>query len=427
MEIEGLFPSGVLQRLLRDVELMPMMAVAQEIPAPRIMPQDLSRALDQALCPVLPLLRPGMRIGITAGSRGIDQIAPLLARLAAIVRERGAEPFIVPCMGSHGNTAKGQLDILAGLGITPATVGAPLVSRDELVIVGTASDGRPVYMDRFLWETDGVIVVNRIKAHTAFHGPIESGLLKMMAVGMGKQKGAAACHRDGFSGILEKIMATSQVVLASGKICFGLAVLENAYGQLCRLEAMPGEEISRREPLLLKEAKELMPSIPFDAIDLLIVDEIGKDISGSGMDTNVIGRYPTPGMTGGPMVEQLVALALTPASEGSGHGMGFADFVSARLLRALNLEKTYPNGLTNRTSSPAKIPPVMPNDRCAIQAALCCLSPRDTLSIRAVRIKNTHQLGEFFISPALWEHSRCRLTRMDEPRLLNFDGEGNLL
>lgn len=406
---------------------MPMIKVRQELREDSISEEERPAKLREALSAVKGRIVPGSRIGITVGSRGIDQIDGIVRGIVSFVREQRGEAFIVPCMGSHGFTAAGQELILNGLNVTERAVGARIVSRDELIQVGVSEDGGPVYMDRFLFECDGVIVLNRIKAHTAFHGKVESGLQKMMAVGMGKQAGAASCHRDGFTGMEQKIIGSAKVVQSTGKILFGVAVLENAGGKLCRLEAVPGEEIAHREPELLLEAKKLMPKIPFDQIDLLIVDEMGKDVSGSGMDTNVIGRYPTPGMAGGLQAEQLVVLSLTKASEGSGHGMGFADFISAKLFCALDLEKTYPNGLTNKTSAPAKIPPIMPNDRDAIRAAIHCCSREDPNLIRAVRIRNTHSLKDFYISPALWKGDGGSLRMLSEASPVLFDRNFNII
>ncbi len=427
MEVKGLFNTGAIQSLLKDEPLFPMVKVSQQLSSVNMTPQELPRHLEQALAAVLATIHPGMRVGITAGSRGIDQIVPILAGVAALVRQRGGKPFIVPCMGSHGLDAAGQEKILAGLGITEGTVGAPVASHPEVITLPAPGGKPPAYIDRFLYQCDGIIVVNRVKAHTAFRGPVESGLQKMIAIGMGKQKGAASCHQNGFEDMAQRVIDAANLVLATGKILFGLAILEDARGKLYALEGVAAADIPRREPELLLKAKRLMPSLPFDELDILIVDEMGKDISGSGMDTNIIGRYPTPGMTGSLQVGQLVALSLTPASEGSGHGMGFADFVSLRLFQRLDFERTYPNGLTNRTCGPAKLPPVMPNDKTAIQAAVRCCALQNVEDIRAARIKNTHHLSEFYISPALLNQSVRPLEQKGAIQHLCFDDAGNIL
>ncbi len=426
MEVRELFPRSVLQQIVGEQTLFPMVKVAQKLPSEFIAPCDLPAQVCTALRTETELIRPHMRIGITVGSRGIDRLDTVLRVLVQEIKKRGAEAFLVPCMGSHGVNADGQREVLAGLGITEESVGAEIISHDEVVKIPACAGGRTAYMDRSLYECDGIIVLNRVKAHTAFHGRVESGLCKMMAVGMGKQMGAAACHRHGFQNMCETVTDTAASILATGKILFGVALLENAYGQLCYLEAVPAGRIMDREPELLWQAKKYMPSLPFGRLDLLIVDEMGKDISGSGMDTNVIGRYPVAGITGGPRIDQIVALSLTAASEGSGHGMGFADFISARLFAALDLEKTYINGLTNRTSGPAKIPPVMPSDRTAIQAAVRSCALEDISAIRAVRIRNTHDLEELYVSPALLGSATRPLEIRGEAQPMCFDGEGNL-
>lgn len=427
MELKDQFDGGVLQEILKDQPLFKSIPVRQQLPVQKISPSELPGKMNAALQRVIKRIRPGMHIGITVGSRGIDQMVLTLRLLVDAIKREGAVPYLVPCMGSHGYTAAGQRLILEGLGVTEESVGAPVVSKDDLVLLQGKDGAKDAWIDRFLYECDGIIVLNRIKPHTAFHGPVESGLQKMIAVGMGKQRGASACHKNGFADMANTVMRTAQTVLATQKILFGVAIIENANGELAILEGVPAEEIGRREPELLLQAKEMAPSLPFDSIDLLIVDEMGKNISGSGMDTNVIGRYPTEGMTGGPKVKQLVVLSLTAASEGSGHGMGFADLISARLFHALRLESTYPNGLTNRTCAPAKIPPIMPNDKMAIQAGIRCCALNDPSEIRAVRIRNTHDLSELYVSPAMLKQSKRLLTILDSAKEIAFDENGVIL
>lgn len=426
MELNDQFNSGALQKILKDQQLPPFIPVRQQLSVQKVETADLPMKIDASLADVINRIRPDMRIGITVGSRGIDQLVPTLRHLVSSVKSKGGDPYLIPCMGSHGFTAAGQKMILEGLGVTATSVGAPIVSQDNLVLLKGDAESNDAWVDRFLLECDGIIVLNRIKPHTAFRGPVESGLQKMMAVGMGKQRGAAACHKNGFADMANTIIRTAKTILATHKILFGFAMVENANGELALVEAIPAEKICQREPDLLLIAKEMAPSLPFDTIDLLIVDEMGKNISGSGMDTNVIGRYPTQGMSGGPKIDQLVVLSLTDASEGSGHGMGFADFISARLFRSLNLDSTYPNGLTNRTSAPAKIPPIMPNDKMAIQAGLRCCTTKGLSEMRAVRIKNTHDLTEFYVSPALLKQSKRPLAVLDLPQKLSFDTNGTI-
>ncbi|TFG89755.1 MAG: DUF2088 domain-containing protein [Syntrophobacterales bacterium] len=346
-------------------------------------------------------IKPGARVSITAGSRGITHMDVILRELVAQLKKRGARPYIVACMGSHGGNASGQKKILQNLGITEEQTGAQIISSDELIVVGHTSDGRSVYADKFAAESDAVIVVNRVKPHTAFRAPVESGLQKMLAIGLGKQKGADACHIRGFEGMYENVRDFSHVIVSHLPVAFGLGIIENAYGEVFDCVALAGPDIPVEEPKLLEMARALMPKLLFDDIDVLVVGEMGKDISGSGMDTNIIGRYPTSGMIGWPRIGKIVTLDLTDASEGHAHGMGFANFISRKLFDKIDMDKTYTNCLTNKVDAPAKIPPVMPNDLCAIKAAIKTCRTTDPEEIRAVLIKNTHDLERIYISKAL--------------------------
>lgn len=341
------------------------------------------------------------RVAITAGSRGIRHIDVVLNELVRILKGRNLRPFIVAAMGSHGGDPEGRRAILSHLGIRENRVGAPIVASEELTEVGRAADGRTVYADTFAFESDAVVVVNRIKSHTAFHAPVESGLQKMLAIGLGKQRGADSCHVRGFDGMYENVTEFASVILEKMKVPFGIGILENAYGEVYDCIVVPGAEIKTREPELLSVARTRLPKLLLDDIDVLIVTEMGKDISGSGMDTNVIGRYPTPHITGGPKIAKIAVLDLTPGSEGSAHGVGFADFISQGLFEKIDRDKTYPNCLTNKVVAPAKIPPIMPNDRLAVKAAVKTCPTVDPERIRAVWIKNTHDLEYIYISKAL--------------------------
>ena len=427
MLTEMMYLNGTLQKLLDPIELMPMAKMRLLRKSKAISPADTSAVVTKALQDLPKLLRPGMKIGITAGSRGIDRIADITFRICRIVEEAGASPHIVPCMGSHGGNAEGQKLILENFGISQKTMQAPIISQEDLSIVGTTADSRPVYIDSFLLSCDGIIVVNRIKPHTAFHGEVESGLQKMMAVGMGKQKGASACHIDGFAGMYDKIIANASIIFNTGKIIFGLGIIENSEGKLCELYGIPGYKIQTEEPGLLLKAKQLMPVLPFTDLDLLIIDEMGKDISGSGMDTNVIGRYPTPDMQGGPSVGKIVVLSLTPGSKGNGHGMGFADFISARLFNHVVFEKTYINGFTNRILEPARIPIVMPTDLDTIKAGIFFCSSRDPGKIRAVRIKNTHNLDKIFVSASLLSKINHEWEVITKPESIMFHNNRTII
>jgi hypothetical protein len=420
---------GVLADLLRDVPLPALVAVRQRFPAPEV--ADVRAAIAEQLARpgVGDAVRPGMRIAVAVGSRGVARVGEIVAAVVAELRRRGAEPFVVPAMGSHGGaTAEGQLEVLAELGVTERTAGCPIVSSMEVVEVGRLANGLPVFVDRHAHEADGVVVVNRVKPHTSFRGPSESGLVKMVAIGLGKQKGADRCHAYGLGHMAEHIRAMAEVALARSRILFGVASVENAYDRPMRIEAVSAADILRRDPELLVEARGNMPRIPFDPIDVLVVDRIGKEISGTGMDPNVTGRYSTPYASGGPRVEKIVALDLSDGTHGNGLGVGLADFTTLRLVRRLDLAKMYMNALTSTVTTPARIPATLPTDREALQAAVKTSAAKDLARVRLVRIRDTLHLGELWISEALLDEARANpdLTIEGRPEPMRFDDAGRL-
>lgn len=386
-----------LKRLLSHVEIPPLAQIQVPVDTTALSPTDIKVTVGTIMAPHAQLFQPQTRIAITVGSRGISGLVEVVQGVVNQVKQWGAVPYIVPAMGSHGKNAQGQREILAHLGVDESTMGCAIVSDDALVSLGIAADGRPVYVDAFAWSCDGIVVINRIKGHTAFRAPVESGLMKMLAVGLGKQKGADACHSHGFDGMYQHVQDTANHILSYGKVLLGVGLLENSSGQLRHIEAVAGDSIAQCEPVLLRQAMAWMPKLPIQDIDVLIVDEMGKNISGSGMDTNIIGRYPTEGMTGGPTVGKLAVLRLTPESHGSAHGVGFADFTTKALFDAYDMDMTYPNGLTNKVTGPAKIPMVLPDDKTAIQAAIHC-TMKDADTLRVVRIRNTHQVSQLQVS-----------------------------
>ena len=298
---------GIVQDLLRDVGLPRVVPVRQHLPAPDL--RDLRAAVREqlALPGVGDTVRPGMSIAVTAGSRGISRIDELTAAVVAELKERGAAPFVVPAMGSHGGaTAEGQVEVLARLGVTESSAGCPIRSSMEVVEIGRLENGLPVRVDRNAHEADGIVVVNRVKPHTSFRGASESGLVKMIAIGLGKQQGADACHALGFAHMAEHILAMAELALAKERILFGVGVVENACDRPMKVAGVPAREIVARDRELLALAKAHMPRIPFDPMDVLVVDRMGKEFSGTGMDPNITGRYPTPYASGGPRVEKLV-------------------------------------------------------------------------------------------------------------------------
>jgi hypothetical protein len=358
------------------------------------------RAAVHAALGAVEMPRGSVAIGV--GSRGIGRIGDIVAALVAELRAGGARPFIVPAMGSHGaSTAAGQAKVLAQLGVDEERCGAPVRATMESVEVGRTADGVPAYLDVNAAQADAIVVVNRVKPHTAFRGPIESGPTKMIAIGLGKQRGAHVVHARGWGEIHRTIPAVAEVSLRSGKIAFALAILENAEEQPTRLVAIPAARLLAEEPALQAQAKELLPHLPFERLDVLVVDRIGKNISGDGADPNVTGRYPTPFASGGPKVTRMVFCDLTDESHGNANGLGMADVVTARLATRFVPSATYLNALTSTTPEPTRLPMVMPDADRALRAALLMCAGVDPRRARIARILDTLHLGSFWISDAL--------------------------
>jgi len=353
-------------------------------------------------------LGPGARIGITAGSRGVAGIAAILRAAARQTREHGAEPFIIPAMGSHGcGTTTGQIEVLRGLGVTESTVGCPIRQSSQAVEVGRLPDGTPLYQNPLTRDCDGVILVNRVKPHTSFRGIVESGLLKMLVVGLGNPAGANVFHRLAPQALGAKLLEMGRALLDITPVRYGLAVLETAEGCVADVDGIEPEHIEEKEAELLVKARKLMPSIPFCGIHLLIVEEMGKCFSGTGMDTNVIGRLriqgePEPEKPG---IARIVVLGLAEASHGNAHGIGLADFTTKRLVAAIDWEATYLNAITSSFIQRAFVPITLPGDRDAIDAAIRSLGGVSPGRIRAVWIKNTLHIDEIIVSEALKEEA----------------------
>ena len=421
---------SMIETLLKDVPIPRFVKVRQRFPDDSIGPEQIPDAVRAALSRpgIADTVKPGMRICLTCGSRGIDNIAAILAAVAAFCKARGAQPFGIPAMGSHGGaTARGQLAVLESLGITEESIGCPIRATMDTVQIGSTEEGEPVYLDRYAAQADGIIVINRIKPHTSFHGPYESGLMKMMAIGLGKQKGAQTCHADGFPRMHHKVPLFGKAVLRSAPVLFGLGILENAFDHTAQLHALTPEEIVTREPQLLQQAAALMPSLGFEDCDVLVVDEIGKNISGCGMDPNISGVFATPGVTGGIRAQRRCILSLTPETHGNGYGMGAADAVTRRLFDQLDLEQIYPNSITTTSLAFSKIPLIMPNDRAAIALCIRTCNGIDKTAPRIIRIRNTLALDELEISEACIPDLRDNMQILTAPYTLPFDPEGNLL
>ena len=383
-----------IEELLQGIELPRFALVERAVSSPAAL-TDVRGAVREALEGVE---IPSGSVAVGVGSRGVGGIAGVVGALVEALKERGAEPFVVPAMGSHGaSTAEGQAEVLRHLGVDEEAVGCPIRATMEGVKIGETPAGVEVFMDKNAYEADAVVVVNRVKPHTAFRGAVESGPTKMLAIGLGKQRGAYSIHSAGWNAIHETIPQAARVAVETGKVAFGLAVLENADEEPYRVAAIPAEGLEEAEAPLLEEAKKNLLRLPFDELDVLVVDEIGKNISGDGADPNVTGRYPTTAASGGPRIERLVFLGLTEETGGNANGLGGADVVTERLAGAMDRPSTYMNALTSTTPVPVKIPMVMPTDRMALAAALAMCAGVAPAEARIVRVQNTLKLRSMWV------------------------------
>lgn len=414
--------------ILRDIPLPRMVPVAQHFPQNGL--PDVRAAVRSALerPQIMERVQPGMSICITCGSRGVANALAIAQELVAFVKGRGANPFIIPAMGSHGGaTAEGQRAVLAGFGITEESCGCPIYASMDTVKIGSCPKG-DVFIDKFAAGADGIILNNRIKPHTSFRGPYESGLMKMAAIGLGKQHGAEACHINGYDFMGELMPMFGSVVLQNAPVLFGLGCIENAFEQTCRVEALTREEIPLKEPELLREAFANMPQLYLPETDVLVVDWIGKEISGAGMDPNVVGRYFAKGLSGGLRARQIALLDITEQSHGNGLGIGLADFTTRRLADKIDWDATYANCLTCLRANSAYVPVALDSHRDAIAGAVMFCWGIDKSRARIIRIKNTLELSHIFVSESLLENVRAddRLEILGAPEHFPFDEFGNL-
>lgn len=373
------------------------------------------------------LIHPGQKVAITAGSRGIKNIAGILRVIVKEFKNLGATPFIVAAMGSHGGgTSEGQAEVLDSLGINEKTVGAPVICDTEVVQLGRTEKGAAVYMDKNAYYADAIFVVNRIKPHTKFKAAVESGLMKMIAIGLGKQKGCTELHSFG---LYPEIVNAARIALEKAPIIAGLGIVENASKQTAQITAVRRNNIEKVDAELLILARDLMPSLPADHIDLLIVEEIGKNISGSGMDVNVIGRVTKPiPSEEKPQVDNIVALDLSDASHGNALGMGLADVITRRFVDKIDFKATYANVIAAGSLSRGKMPVVQENDRDAIKTALNSISAKNVQDAEIMLIKNTMELTKLIVSQALLEEMESKpFINILGEIALEFDDDGNLV
>jgi len=420
---------GILQELVKNIPVPKMAKVKVTFDNSHIdnLSEQLLERLDRA--EIVDQIKPGMEIAIAVGSRGLDRLVELTKCTVQFLQDQGAKPFIVPSMGSHGGaTAEGQREVLAHLGVTEESVGCEIRSSMEVVKLGELPNGLPVYVDQYAASADGIVVINRIKPHTAFRGPVESGIMKMISIGLGKQKGAEACHQLGFKYMAENVPAMAKMIMAEKPILFGVATVENAFDKVAVVETLTPSEIIEKEASLQEKAKALLPKLFFEQLEVLVIDQIGKNISGDGMDPNITGRYPTPYAHGGPDVNKMVVLDLTHETEGNANGVGTADFTTQRLVDKMNLEVTYANGLTSTVVAPTKIATTLANDKETIQAAIKTSNILDFTKVKMVRIKNTLVLSEIEVSEALIDYvNQHPQMEVVSPLFdLPFDDNGNL-
>lgn len=419
-----------LNQLLNSVIIPEMIPIKQYFETKVISQNQIQKTVKTLLKEQSQNWKPGMKIAITAGSRGICHFHLILKTIAEAVKEKNCFPFIVPAMGSHGGaTAKGQKQLLEGYGITEEYCGCPILSSMETIEIGKTEDGEPVFLDKNAAKADGIIVACRIKPHTAFRGTFESGILKMLVIGLGKQKGADQCHKDGFEKIAEKIQKYGRVILENAPILCAVSVIENAFDETGEIEVIAAKDIWKQEPLLLKKAKEAMPKIWLKSCDILIVDEIGKNYSGEGMDPNITGTFLTPYASGGIQSQRVVVLGISEEAHGNGFGIGTADCTTKKVFQQLDLNAMYINGLTSTVLAGAKLPCIFPNDKLAIQAAIKTCVGIQPEGIRIVRIANTLQLEHIFVSVAYQKEieGNKNLEVIGKPVPMGFDIDGNLL
>lgn len=410
-----------------------MVPVRQKFEAPQV--QDVAAATREALEPLRERIKPGMTVALTAGSRGIHDKPEVVRTAGAWLRELGAEPFVVPAMGSHGGaTAEGQIDMLRGLDMTEESLGMPIRATMDTVELGRVPDGPMTHLDANAAQADAIIAVNRIKAHTDFKGELESGLGKIVAIGLGKQRGAEGIHLYGPSNLGRWIPEVARRIIDTGKIIGGLAIVENAYDRAAKIALLSPDDIAGPgEARLLLEAKQLMATLPFDDIDVAVIDMMGKNMSGAGMDTNVIGRMMIRGSAEfeRPRITNIAVLDVSDPSHGNAIGIGLADFIPLRILEKIDLRSSYINAMTSGLGGPQRgqIPMAMPTDRSAIAAALVTCGRADLEAARVVRMRSTLDLEQLLVSESLRDEIEAsdRLSIVGEPQPMAFNEAGELL
>jgi len=429
--------TSIVSQLCAEVNLPRMIKVRQLHDKHKIEENDIPRVIfDELSRPGLgDPVKNGMRIAITCGSRGVSNIALIIKAIADFVKSKGASPFVVPAMGSHGGaTAEGQKALLESYGVTEAYIGCPIISSMETVEIGHSEKGPGgktyrVRIDKNAAGADGIIAAGRVKPHTGFRGSYESGIMKMLAIGLGKREGADICHQNGFAHMAEMVELFGKTIIKNAPLSLGFAILENAYGETCKFSALNPEEIITEEPKLLEEARSHLPLIYFDTADILVVDKIGKDISGDGMDPNITGANScTPYVSGGLKATRTAVLDLTPNTHGQAMGMGAAHVITRRFYDKLDLDATYVNAITARSPDYVRIPLITENDREAVQLALRSCIGHDPEQPRVIRISDSMHTGTILISEAMKKEAEAnnKLEIISGAEDWAFDEKGNL-
>lgn len=373
-------------------------------------------------------LKPGQKIAVGCGSRGIANIALVAKMVVAEIKKRGAHPFIFPAMGSHGGaTAEGQRGVLKGYGISEDTMDCPIRATMDTVELSSLPDGTPVFIDQYAAEADGIVLVNRIKPHTSFRGPIESGIVKMMSIGMGKIRAATTYHHHGMSTFPEVLPRVAEVIIKERPFLFGIGLVENALDETAIVEAIPAETLFQREVELQAKSKQMMGRLLFDKIDVLVIDEIGKNISGSGFDPNITGNKGVPGW-GGPSIQKIVVLDLTKETKGNATGLGGADVITMKLYRQIDIDSTYANVITSASLGGGAIPVIMNTSKEAIQLAVKTCLRVEPSECKIVRIKNTLEVAEIIVSEPLLEqvNTHVQMEAVGAPAPFQFNEDEQL-
>ena len=421
----------VSSQLVAQTTIPRFFKVCQNFTRNSLNPREISSMVHQVIARegIGSRIHPGMTIAITVGSRGIDNLPLIVKSIVEEVADRGAFPFIVPAMGSHGSaTAEGQRELIEGYGVTEEFVGCPIRSSIEVVCIGETEDGRKAYIDKHASSADGIILFNRIKPHTAFRGSYESGIMKMMAIGLGNQQGAEACHEMGFRILGQNVELFGRAILRNAQILFAMPVIENAFDETQRILAIGAESITEEEPKLLREAYSLMPQLHEKSCDVLIVDTIGKNFSGDGMDPNITGTFSTPYAGGGISAQRVCVLDISDETHGNGVGIGMADVTTQRAVGKLDLDSMYSNVITSTVLGGVRIPLTMESDKEAIQVCIQTCTEIDKKKARIIRIPNSMNINRIMMSEVYYDEVKSNpyYTVESEPEFLEFDVEGNL-